>query len=197
MAAPDDLAAAGGRPSRSGCQWRQPEHSTYLLWPRVEAAMAAHCQLAVTQGLPSALAASGGSQSTLLTCSGREWRRQWRPTDIWPPLEAGPHALAASGGSQSTLLTCSGREWRRQWRLTDIWPPLEAGPHALAASGGSQSTLPTCSGRRRRRQRQASNLTSGRRWRPALTLWLPVEAARALYLPALAAAAEDKDRRPT
>ena len=30
-------------------------------------------------------------------------------------------------------------------------------------------------------------LTSGRRWRPALTLWLPVEAARALYLPALAA----------
>ena len=93
-------ASGGGNGGRlaSGRRWRPaltlwpPLEANLPLWLPVEAARALY--------LP-ALAASGGGNG--------------RPTDIWPPLEAGPHALAASGGSQSTLLTCSGRQWRRQW----------------------------------------------------------------------------------
>ena len=104
MAANNHLAVAGNRPNAlaasGGSQGTLPDLSLPL-----EAAMGDQ---------PTALAASGGSQSTLPTCSGRQWWRLWRLTDIWPSLEADPHALAASGGSQSTLPTCSGRQWRRQ-----------------------------------------------------------------------------------
>ena len=139
--------------------------------------------------LPALAAKGGGNGGRLISGrhsrlttfrSGRQRRRQWRPTDIWPSLEANPHALAASGGSQGTLPSAlaakgggnggrltSGRRWRPTLTL---WLPVEAAraPYlpALAANGGGNG------GRH----------SYGRHWRPTITLWLPVEAARALYL---------------
>ena len=117
--------------------------------------MAADSHLAVTGGHPSALAAREGSQGTL--------------PDLSLPREAAmgdqPNALAASGGSQGTL------------------------PDALPASGGGNGGRQSSG--RRWKPTQRSGRQWRRQWRPTiiwpstkaiLRLWLPVEAARALYL---------------
>ena len=112
---------SNGRPAhRFGCQWRQQWATSPPLWLPVEAAMGTlPTDLAVTGGQLTALAASGGSQRTLLT------------------------ALAVTGG-QLTALAASGGS---QGTLPDLSLSLEAAmgdqPTALAASGGSQGTLPT------------------------------------------------------
>ena len=114
--------------------------------------------------LPEALAASGGGNGGRQTSgrrwkptqrSGRQWRRQWRPTIIWPSLETDPtlcppveaamaadNHLAVDEGHPSALAARGGS----QGTLPDLSLPLEAAmgdqPNALAASGGSQGTLP-------------------------------------------------------
>ena len=75
----------------------------------------------------------------------------------------------------------------RHWRPARLWLLLKAAmggrPTSLAASGGGLGTLPTAlaaSG-----GGNGGRHSSGRLWKPTLTLRLSVEAARALYLPAL------------